>query len=184
MWQFTDRGTVAGLHPSDMNVATVAWFDAVRAGRPGAHHMDRQEDDMPRPNYQFAEGVPNPNARYQIIDWRDGAYTLPDGTVGYGPHWYHTGDSDLPAGSGAQLAQQREVYQLVGNGYVDPARPIYLAAGNDGLDAAYAEQPHVHAGAAPVTPGTAPAPGLVDVDELVPRLAGPVATEIAQRAHG
>lgn len=181
VWQYTSSGTVAGVHPHDVNVATETWFDAVATGRPGDHgFIPRQEDDMPRPIYRFPAGFDHPNAGYEVIDWRDGAYPLPDGTgVGYGPHWYHTGRKD-------NAADQREVYQLIANGQINVATVTWLASGNDGLDDAYGDQPHVLAGVPAFTPGAAgpAAGGAVDVDELVPALAGPVATEIAQRAGG
>lgn len=53
IWQYTSSGTVAGLHPSDVNVGVTSWLDAVRAGEPGDHGRmadegldKREEDDM------------------------------------------------------------------------------------------------------------------------------------------
>jgi GH25 family lysozyme M1 (1,4-beta-N-acetylmuramidase) len=181
IWQYSSSGTVAGLHPSDVNVGTVAWFDAITTGVPGAHRMDRQEDDMPRPNYQFAEGIAHPNAKYRIIDLRHGAYPTKDGVV-TGHHWFHAAPTD-----GGPLAD-REAWWLVANREVDPAHTNRFAAGNDALDALYEDLPHVFtgdtytAGAATTPPPAGPSPAPVDVDGLVPLLAEPVAVEIAQRA--
>lgn len=50
IWQYTSSGTVAGLHPSDVNVGLVSWLDAVRTGQPGMHgevedHLPDDEED-------------------------------------------------------------------------------------------------------------------------------------------
>lgn len=155
-WQYTDKGTAGGLHPSDCNVFTTDWLRSVRTGtQHDTQHFARQEDEMPRPTYAFPPGFDHPDAGTLLIDLRNGAYPTPEG-VKYGPHWYLSNAAD-------------EIAVLVLNREIDPANPKLFAAGNDQLDALWERWPHIPAGTQ-YAAATAPV-GVVDEDALAERIA-------------
>lgn len=129
LWQYTSSATVAGIHPSDANVATTQWLHAVIGDVHDPDPFPDVEDNaMARCTYHFPEGSADDHA---LIDLRNGAY-VDGGGVHYGPHWYCTDDSV-------------EIAALVLNREVNPAWVQLFAAGNDALDALWERWPRVFA---------------------------------------
>lgn len=117
LWQYSSSGTVAGIHPSDVNVATWQWLDAVKGDvRIPEPFIAPKEEHMAQPIWRLVDN----GAEFMMVD-------DPGSTTGFA--WRH-------------LLSSQQINDQAANYRVNPAAVVNLGVeGSVPWDEMFARHP-------------------------------------------